>query len=114
MRFVKLDKGDFIGRDATLASQDGDLPWICAYLAVDVADADCLGSETVFMNGRRAGQVSSGGFGHCVKQSLAFAYIDPDCAAPGTALEVMILGERRPARVLADPVYDPASQRPRM
>ena len=114
MRFVKMDKGDFTGRDATLASQDGDLPWICAYLAVDAADADCLGSETVFMNGRRVGQVSSGGFGHCVKQSLAFAYIDPDCAAPGTELEVMILGARRPARVLADPVYDPASARPRM
>ena len=80
---------------------------------MDAADADPIGSETVFRDGRRVGQISSGGYGHFVKKCLAFAYVTPDCAEPGTDLEVMILGERRPARVLGEPVYDPESERPR-
>ncbi|CAN5922766.1 hypothetical protein BH23ACT10_BH23ACT10_40350 [soil metagenome] len=38
----------------------------------------------------------------------------PSCqshATPGTHLEVLILGERRPARVLAEPAYDPKNER---
>ncbi len=113
MRFVKTDKGDFLGRDATLRSLDGTLPWKCTYLAVEAADADCHGSEAVFSNGSCVGTVSSGGYGHAVGQSLAFAYVDPELAAPGTALEVMIMGSRRPAKVLGAPAYDPENRRPR-
>jgi dimethylglycine dehydrogenase len=113
MRFVKLDKGEFVGRDATVKSAEGPLRWICAYLEVDAADADPHASETVFLDGQRVGQVSSGGYGFSVGKSLAFAYLDPQAAVPGTELEVMVLGERRPARVLAEPVYDPANERPR-
>ncbi len=75
--------------------------------------ATCLGGKTVYRDGRRVGQVGSGGFGHTVGKSLAFAYVEPGSGAPGNCLEVMVLGERRPARVLAEPVYDPASERPR-
>ena len=114
MRFVKLDKGDFIGRDATLRSREEAAPrWRCVYLSIDAADADCSGSEAVFTNGRLVGAVSSGAYGHAVGQSLAFAYVAPDVATPGTDLEVAILGERRPARVLDGPAYDPDNERPR-
>ncbi|MCP4328213.1 MAG: FAD-dependent oxidoreductase [Alphaproteobacteria bacterium] len=112
MRFVKLDK-DFIGRNATERSMNGDLPWICTYLAIDTEDADCHGSEAVFKNGHKIGAVSSGGYGHHVGETLAFAYLDPAMAEPGAELEVMILGERRPARILAEPAYDPRNSRPR-
>jgi len=57
--------------------------------------------------------VSSGAYGHWVGQSLAFAYIAPVFAVAGTKLEVMILGQPRPARVLAEAVYDSGNQRPR-
>ena len=114
MTFCKLEKGDFIGREATIESKDLGLPWICVYLEVDTKDADPHSSETVYLNGTRVGQVSSGAYGQYVGKSLAFAYVKPEAAAPGTELEVMVLGERRPARVLAEPVYDPASERPRM
>ncbi|GAB5469592.1 MAG: FAD-dependent oxidoreductase [Rhodospirillales bacterium] len=114
MRFVKLDKpGGFIGREATAASAAGALPWICAYLEIEAEDADCQGSEAVYANGSRVGAVSSGGYGHSVGKSLAFAYLKPDLARPGTALEVLVLGERRPAKVLGQPAYDPDSLRPR-
>ncbi len=115
MRFVKLDKpGGFLGREATECSLAANRRrWTCAYLAVDAADADCNGGEAVMHNGTRIGAVSSGAYGHSVKTSLAFAYLDPDHAAPGTELRVSILGEPRAARVLDVPVYDPDNLRPR-
>jgi len=82
-------------------------------LRIDAVDADCSGGEAVLHNGVRIGAVSSGAYGHTVGASLAFAYIDPARAVPGTELEVSILGERRTARVLDAPVYDPDNLRPR-
>jgi dimethylglycine dehydrogenase len=89
------------------------LPWICAYLAIDAEDVDCNGSEAVMVDGRVIGTVSSGAFGHWVGQSLAFAYIAPELAVVDTKLELMILGQSHPARVLAEAVYDPRTERPR-
>jgi dimethylglycine dehydrogenase len=113
MRFCRLDKDDFVGRSATLASRDSKLRWKCVYLEVDARDADARASETVYNGGERVGQVSSGGFGFHSGKSLAFAYVLPESAAPGTELAVMILGERRPARVLERPVYDPDNVLPK-
>lgn len=113
MAFVKMDKGDFIGRDRTQESLTGPLPWTCVYLEVDADGADCVGSETVYLNGERVGQVSSGGYGHTVQKSLAHAFVNPKAAEPGTELEVHILAEMRKARVLSKPVYDPNNEKPR-
>ena len=57
------------------------------------------------------GVTTSGGFGHRTEMSLAFAYVSPDRAAPGTALTVEIQGDRRPAQVLEGPAYDPKNER---
>ena len=115
MRFARLDKpGGFIGLEATRRSAERrDRPWRCAGLEVDAADADCLGGEAIFAGGERTGAVSSGAWGPSVGASLAFGYVRPEHAAPGTELEVMVLGERRPARVLAEAPYDPGNLRPR-
>jgi dimethylglycine dehydrogenase len=118
MRFVKLEGRDFVGKEATEASlaktRNGGLPWVCVYMEVDAADkADPHSSETIYLDGKRVGQVSSGGLGLYTGKSLAFGYVSPEAAQPGTALEIMVLGEKRPATVLAEPVYDPASDLPR-
>ena len=41
------------------------------------------------------------------------AYVDAEVAIPGTRLAVEILGDRRPAVVLAEPPFDPENRRPR-
>lgn len=112
--FVRRDKADFVGRDALLRRDASPRRWASAYLAVESDDADCLGGEAVLRDGRPVGLTSSGGYGYTTGSGHAFASVDPSAAAPGTALEVLILGERRPARVLAEPAYDPRSERPRM
>lgn len=115
MRFVRLDKpGGFVGIEATRRSAEAaSRPWQCVYLEVDAADADCLGGEAILAGGRRVGAVSSGAWGPSVQASLAFGYVTPEHAAPGSELEVSILGEPRPARVRDQALYDPAGERPR-
>ena len=112
--FVRRDKPDFVGRDALLLRDESRRRWASAYLAVESADADCLGGEAVLCNGRQVGLTSSGGYGYTTGSGHAFASVDPSAADPGTRLEVLILGERRPARVLAEPAYDPKNERLRM
>ena len=108
-RFIKFDKGDFLGRAATL--QRNDRPCRLIYFEVDAADADVLGGEPLFHAGCCVGVTTSGAYGHFVGRSLGFGYVPPALAAPGTRLEVGLLGERRPLRILTEPAHDPANAR---
>ncbi len=115
MRFVKMDKPDFAGKAETAHSLANDMPWVCVYLDIEPeGDTDGHGGEAVLHNGRRVGSTSSVAYGHSVDRILAFAYVSPSAAEPGTELEVVILGEPRAATVLAEPAFDPASERPRV
>lgn len=110
-RFLNLDKGDFTGRTATMQrKQDGIVTQI-VYAEVDADDADCVGGETVYGNGKCIGVTTSGGYGHAVGKSLVFAYVEPAFAEPGGTFEIDILGSRRRATVLAEPAYDPKNER---
>ena len=114
MRFVKLDKGEFLGRAQTEASLAGALPWICAYLEIEPDGVeDGHGGEAVLLDGEVVGSTASVAFGHTVGKILAFAYVKPHAAKPGTRLEVVIAGASRLARVLGEPAYDPQSLLPR-
>lgn len=114
MRFVKLNKGAFLGKAETAASLDGDLPWICAYLEIEPDGVeDGHGGEAVLLDGKVVGSTASVAYGHTVGSILAFAYIKPHAAAAGTGLEVVIAGRPRKARVLGEPAYDPESTLPR-
>jgi dimethylglycine dehydrogenase len=112
-RFAALGKSDFVGKAATIASNASGPRIKLAYLAVDATDADCLGSEPVRSGDRVVGITTSGAYGFAVKQSLAFAYVEPALAKPGTALSVEVLGRKAAARVLAVAAYDPENARPR-
>ena len=112
-RFVAFDKGDFVGRAALLEQRRAGLRKRLATLEVDAVDADCWGSEAVWAGDRVVGITTSGGYAHWLGRSLAVAYLDAEVSAPGTRLEVEILGERRPARAAAEPLFDPENLRPR-
>lgn len=122
LRFARTDKA-YLGRDKTLNT---DLPWVCAYLeiapdapassseAVGRTNAiDGHGGEAVMLDGTVVGSTASVVYGHSVGKILAFAYVKPHAATPGTALEVVIHGKPRAARVLGEPAYDPQSLLPR-
>jgi dimethylglycine dehydrogenase len=110
-RFVDFHKGDFVGRAALLERKRQGVAIQLVYLIVDADDADAMGNEPILANGRLVGLTTSGAFGHAVKESIAFAYVEPAYAVPGTELKVTILGHGRRARVVAEPPYDPKSTR---
>ena len=111
-RFVRLDKGDFIGREALLAWRDRGFANALVTLEVGGAgDADALGNNPLFHNGELVGRATSGGYGYRLGQSLALGMVKPQLSAPGTALEIEILGERRPATVVPESPYDPGNER---
>ncbi len=72
-----------------------------------------MAARPCWPSGRQVGTVSSIAFGHGVGKLLAFAYVKADHAAPGTALDVIVMGEPRKAKVLGEPAYDPESLKPR-
>jgi len=108
-RFVRMNKGAFIGREALEKQLAAGVPHRFITLEVHgVTDADPLGNEPLFDGkGQMIGRATSGYYGHAVKKSLAIGYVKPAFAAPGTALEILILGERKRATVLVESPYDP-------
>jgi dimethylglycine dehydrogenase len=117
-RFVDYST-DFIGKEATLARLAlGDkIDMVLVYCELSEADGpwdnDCRGNEPVYDGDRRIGLTTSGTWGHTVGKSLAFAYVEPAYATPGSTFEISLLGERRSAVVLADAAYDPTNEKPR-
>ena len=107
-RWIDWDKGNFIGRAAALAERDGKGPEKkLVTLDIDADDADASGYEPVWSDGKLVGFVTSGGYGHTVKKSLAMALVNADLAHEGTKLSVHIVGVERSATVIAPSPYDP-------
>ena len=110
-RFVDFEKGDFIGRDALLRQRDRGIERGLACLVIDAADADPHEYEPILSGDETIGYVAAGGYGHVVEKTIALAYLPTAYLEPGTELEVTILGDRRAARVVEQPLYDPKNER---
>jgi dimethylglycine dehydrogenase len=110
-RFINVDKFDFVGKAATL--QQPSRPFKIVYTQVRAIDTDARGGEPILAGDRCIGVTTSGAYGHRVRKSLAFACVDPEFAAPGSAFEVLIQGERRAAAVLNAAAFDPDNARMR-
>ena len=110
LRFARKG-GGYIGADVVEQKRRDGVATYLVYCAVEAADADVMGNEPVYAGDKVIGITTSGAYGHCVEQSLAFAYVDPGYDAPGSVFDIEILGERRRARVLAEAAWDPRNER---
>jgi glycine cleavage system aminomethyltransferase T/glycine/D-amino acid oxidase-like deaminating enzyme len=106
---VKLEKGDFIGRDALHAAGEPERLLCC--LVLDDPRSVALGSEPVRIDGEPVGRVTSGGYGYSVERSIAYAYLPADRARPGQPVEVEIFGELVVGEVVEEPLFDPRGER---
>ena len=106
---VKLDKGDFVGRDALVERREAEKRLACVVL--DDPRAVALGSEPVRVDGRIVGRVTSGGFGYTVGRSIAYAYVPAAELAVGHEVEVEIFGDWISGSVAEEPLYDPKGER---
>jgi dimethylglycine dehydrogenase len=114
-RFVDFQKPGFTGMAALLEeARLGPKERLVPLLLEEAGDADAPACATVWQGENRVGLVTSGGFGHALGRSIALAYVGTDFADPGTKLDVEILGERRGAIVVREPIYDPTNARLKM
>src|SRR6202000_1512170 len=100
-RFVDLKKGDFVGRKAALEEQAQGGALRLGSFAWESPDADCLGDEPIWHDGKVVGWVTSGAYGHSVQRSLALGYVPTDIATANSGFEIELMGERRKAARLA-------------
>ncbi|TIM07477.1 FAD-dependent oxidoreductase [Mesorhizobium sp.] len=160
-RFVKLEKNDFIGRDAAAREQAEGPKLRRVSFIIDAADADVMGDEPIWAkvggkdygtvekphgygaprfdtdgkevrgsmaaegasavrgiidgDWRVVGWVTSGGYAHYIKKSMAQGYVPAALAADESAglFEIEILGSRRSARINVEPPFDPSGEKMR-
>jgi dimethylglycine dehydrogenase len=105
-RFVDLKKTKFIGRSAAAEEKESGGALRLVTLQVDAADADAIGDEPIWHDGKAVGWVTSGAFGHRVGRSLALGYVPAALSKADTGFEVEIIGERRAAQRLAGAAFD--------
>lgn len=113
-RFIDYAKADFVGRKAALADREAEPEHRLVALEIDSIDADAWGYEPIWCKDEYAGFVTSGAYGHTVQKSLALAYVKAEFLETSNAeFAVHIVDQRRPARILARPPYDPDAARMR-
>ena len=106
-RFVRLDKGDFVGREGLVEWQARGFANRFATLQVDgLQDADPLGNNPLYMDGEMVGRSTSGNYGFRLQKSIALAMIQPSLTDVGTELEIEVLGERYAATVVPESPWD--------
>jgi dimethylglycine dehydrogenase len=118
-RYVKLDH-EFVGRAAyEKEAETGPERRLVALVVEPDPDepADVIGDEPIWHDGAVVGWVTSGAYGHHVKESIALGYVPTELSAPdgpgGSGFEIEIIGRRRPARLQPQPLFDPQGLRMR-
>ena len=111
-RFISFRKNaDFIGRAAAEAERAEGAARTLRPFEVDTLDADVHAYEPIWIGGEVRGFCTSGGYSHHADKAVALGLIPTEAAAPGLEVEIEILGEMRPARMLEEPLFDPEGAR---
>jgi dimethylglycine dehydrogenase len=106
-RFVRLEKPDFVGRDALLRrAEDGPCKRLVT-VAIDTAHAPAHGGASLMIEGRVVGTVTSGDWGHRTGLNLAYAFVEPDLEKEGSRMEIDLCGQFVEATVIPQCPYDP-------
>ncbi len=110
--FIKLDKA-FIGRDAAAEERDVGPERRLLSFVLEAEDADVIGDEPIWFDGEVVGWVTSGGYAHHSKASVAMGYVPARCETADGQFEIEVLGVRRRASRLVEPLFDPSGARMR-
>ena len=106
-RFISFKKNvDFIGRAAAERERElGAKRKLCAF-EVDALDADVVAYEPIWLDGKVQGFCTSGGYAHHAGKSIALGFVPTDRATAGLEVEIEIMGQMRPARLITTPLFD--------
>lgn len=97
---VKLDKGDFIGRDALLAQKsEGPKKRLVGFVMEGRGGAPRHGYPILY-ECRQVGEVTSGTFSPTLEKEIGLGYVETALAAPGTSIDIEVRKKARRAEVV--------------
>jgi dimethylglycine dehydrogenase len=111
-RFVAYTKPvEFIGKAAALAEREqGVTRKLCSFI-VDADNADVVADEPIWLDNKVVGFVTSGGYAHYAEKSVALGFLPVEEIELGKIVEIEILGQRRPATLYTQTLFDPEFSR---
>jgi glycine cleavage system T protein len=106
---VRMKKGEFVGREALEKIRGEGLKRKLCCMTFDDPGVAIMGKEPIFATGsdRVLGYVTSANYGYSVRQSIVYGYLPVEQAGEGTQVEIYYYGNRYPATVRQEPLYDP-------
>jgi glycine cleavage system aminomethyltransferase T len=109
---VKLDKAEFIGKEALLEQKKYGLKRKLCCLTLSDTRTIALGKEPIrTKDGKIISWVAAGGYGYSVEKSIIYAYLPVEYLNTGTEFEVEFFGEQVGAVVTQSPLWDPKGER---
>jgi aminomethyltransferase len=101
---VKLNKGEFIGREALLrVKQEGPQKKLVGIEMVERGVP--RGGYTIYADEQPIGTLTSGAPGPTVGKNIGLGYVRPEFATPGQPVQIDIRGKRTAAKIAALPFY---------
>ena len=104
-RFCKMDKPEFIGREALSYAQDAGVKRTLVGLEMTGRGIARDGYRVLDVGGKEIGYVTSGSFSPFLKKNIALAYVPLDCAELGSELNVEIRSQPVAAKIVSTPFY---------
>jgi dimethylglycine dehydrogenase len=112
-RFVRPDKGDFIGKPALERRRKAGPRKRLVSLRVDASHAPAHPGASVMQKGQVVGTVTSGAWGHRVGMNLAYAFVAADVLDARAPIELDLCGALTAVQVIDPSPYDPSNSRMR-
>jgi aminomethyltransferase len=110
-RYAKLDKGDFVGRDALVKVQEeGGPKRKLVGLEMIERGIGRDGYPVFSLEGQRIGEITSGSPAPFLKKNIALAYVPVESSALDTEVAVEIRGQMVKAKVVPTPFYKRAKK----
>jgi aminomethyltransferase len=103
--FVDLSKPNFIGRDALLKIKENGPREKLVPFRMKEKGPPPRPHYTVFLNGERIGEVTSGTLSPSLNYGVGMAYIDAAHAKTGAGIDIEIRSQKNPAIIEKKPLY---------
>ena len=103
--FINWNK-DFVGKEASLNEKKQGIKKKLVTMTIDTIDIDVSNDEAILKNNKCIGYITSGGYAHHSKKSMALGYVPIEFSKHETSLDVEINGKLYKAHVTDRPLYD--------
>ena len=114
---VRLNKSDFIGREAVLRKQEAGLKRRMLQFKLNDPQPLLFHNEAIVRDGKIVSIVTSGNYGHHLGGAIGLGYVpcegQSEVDVLGSKYEIEIAGTRVSATASIAPMYDPKSERVR-